>query len=96
MLNHYKVLSKNKLGQSILFALKAYVDKSEIVNVHIGEIVHLNSGAIAVLAYIKQKNTNILKPVLNTSLLKIETNNFKENALVAHLKELEPYIKISR
>lgn len=96
MYNHYKILNENKLGQSILYAAKAYVNKEDIKNIYIGEIVHLNSGAISVLAYVKEKNKNVLRPVLNSSLLKIETNNFKYETLVSHLKELEPFMRVSR
>lgn len=94
--NHYKILSENKLGQAIIFAAKAYINKDDIKNIYIGEIVHLNSGAIAVLAYIKEKNKNVLKPILNSSLLKIQTNNFEYKALLKHLKELEPFMRVSR
>lgn len=96
MNNHYKILNENKLGQSIIYAAKAYVNKDDIKNIYIGEILHLNSGAISVLAYVKEKNKNVLRPILNSSLLKIQTNNFTHKCLIQHLKELEPYIKVSR
>lgn len=97
MLNHYKILSKNKLGQSIIFALKSYLNDKEMVDVHIGEIACLSTGAIALLVYVKDKTKkNILRPILNTSLLKVETNNFKQSELAECLKDLEPYIRISR